>query len=123
MIVVIQYKTPYLINNTSPLILSFDLGNDIALHSVLDILYLLAMDAVVDLVEGQLFFFQLIQEIILHLDSPGKGLLGGTNNDTFFLLCLTASLLIFHPYPCLFSILSLMAPLSLDIRIFILVIL
>ena len=57
MIVVIQYKTPYLINNTSPLILSFNLGNDIALHSVLDILYLLAMDAVVDLVEGQLFFF------------------------------------------------------------------
>jgi len=54
MTTVIQYRTPYLINNTSPLILSFALDNDVALRSILGIPCLLAMGTVVDLVQDQL---------------------------------------------------------------------
>ena len=40
----IRYKIPYLINNTDPLILSFSLDTDVALHSVLGIPCLSAID-------------------------------------------------------------------------------
>ena len=52
MTIVIRYQTPYLINNTSPLILPFSLGKDVALRSILGIPCLLTMGAVVDLVKG-----------------------------------------------------------------------
>ena len=52
MAAVIRYKTPYLINNTDPLILSFASGTDVALRSVLGIPCLLAMGVVVALVKG-----------------------------------------------------------------------
>ena len=51
MTAVIRYKTPYLINNTIPFILSFALGTDVELRSVIGIPCLLAMGAVVDLVK------------------------------------------------------------------------
>lgn len=44
----IKYKSPYIINNTSPLILSFVLGTDVALRSVLGFPCLLAMGTVID---------------------------------------------------------------------------
>ena len=43
MTTVIRYRTPYLINSTLPLIISFTLGKDVALRSVLGIPCLLAM--------------------------------------------------------------------------------
>ena len=82
MTAVIRYRTPYLINNTSPLILSFALGKDVALRSVLGIPCLLAMGAVVDLVKGQLGCSELNQEFMLQLDPPGKGLPDGTQFDS-----------------------------------------
>ena len=51
---VIRYRKPYLINNTSSVILSFALVKDIVLRSILGVPCLLAVDAVVDLVKGQL---------------------------------------------------------------------
>ena len=82
MTAVIRYRTPYLINNTSPLILSFALGKDVALRSVLGIPCLLAMGAIVDLVKGQLRCSELNQEFMLQLDPPGKGLPDGTQFDS-----------------------------------------
>ena len=64
MTTIIWYQTPYLINNASPLIISFALGNNVALRSVLDIPCLLAMGAVVDLVQGQLECSELNQEFM-----------------------------------------------------------
>ena len=72
MAVIIRYKTPYLIYNTSPLIHSFTLGTDIVLRSVLGIPYLLAMGAVVDLVKDQLVFLEINTEFPLQLDPLGK---------------------------------------------------
>ena len=54
MTAIIRYRTPCLITNTSSLIISFALGKDVALRSVLGSPRLLAMGAVVDLVKGQL---------------------------------------------------------------------
>ena len=54
MTAVIRYKTHYLVNNTDPILLSFVLGTDVALRSVLDIPCVLAMGAVVDLVQDKL---------------------------------------------------------------------
>ena len=51
MTAVIRYINPQLINNTSPLIISFVLGNDVALRSVLGIHCLLVMVTVIDLVK------------------------------------------------------------------------
>ena len=82
MTVVIRYRTPYFINNTSPLILSFALGKDVALRSVLGIPCLLVMCAVVDLVKGQLRCSELNQEFMLQLDPPDKGLPDGTEFDS-----------------------------------------
>ena len=82
MTTVIRYRTPYLLNNTSPLILSFALGRDVALCSVLGIPCLLAIGAVVVLVKGQLRCSELNQEFILRLDPSGKGLSDGTEFDS-----------------------------------------
>lgn len=54
MTAVIRYRTPYLINNAYPLLLSFALGNDVAVCSVLGVYCFLAVGAVVNLVKGQL---------------------------------------------------------------------
>ena len=58
---VIRYRTPYLINNTSLLIISFALGNDVVLRSILGIPCLLVMSVVVDLVQGQVVCSELNQ--------------------------------------------------------------
>ena len=74
MTAVIRYKTPYLIHNSDSLILSFSLGTDVVLRSVLGIPCLLAMVAVVDLINGQLNCKELNSVFPLQLDPPGKGL-------------------------------------------------
>ena len=84
MTAVIWYRTPYIINNIYPLILSFALGNDVELRSVLDILFNLAMGGVVDWVNGQLICSELDQVFMLQLDPSGKELLDGATYDTFF---------------------------------------
>ena len=83
MTAVIRYKTPYLIHNSDPLILSFALGTDVALRSVLGIPCLLAMGAVVDLVNGHLDCKELNSVFPLQLDPPGKGLPDGASLDSF----------------------------------------
>ena len=37
MTTVIQYNTPYIINNTSPLIIFFAIGTNVAIHSIFSI--------------------------------------------------------------------------------------
>ena len=72
MIVVIRYHTPFLINKQDSLILSFALGKDVALRSVLGLPFLLAMDATLNLPLGKLVCFELNFTFPLHLDPPGK---------------------------------------------------
>ena len=74
MTAVICHRTLYLINNTYPLILYFDSGNDVALRSTLGIPCLLAMGDIEDLVKVQLVCSELNQELILQIDYPDKGL-------------------------------------------------
>ena len=84
MTTVIRYRTPYLINNTSLLILSFTLGNDSGLRSVLCTPCLLAICDVVDLVKCQLACLELNQVFILQFDPPGKGLPRCATYATYF---------------------------------------
>ena len=58
---VIQYWSPSFINKTSILIIFFDLGNDVALCSVLGIPCLLAMIIIVDLIKCLLFCYEINQ--------------------------------------------------------------
>ena len=83
MTAVALYKMPYFIHNTDPLIFSFVLGTDVALRSVLGIPCLLAMGAIVDLVNGQLDYKELNTVCPLQLDPPGKGLPDGASYDLF----------------------------------------
>ena len=83
MTAVIRYKTSYLINNTDPFILSFALGTDVALRSILGIPCLLVMDTVVDLVNGQLVCKELNSVFPLPLDPPGKVFPEGATYDSF----------------------------------------
>ena len=110
MTVVIRYRTPDLINNTSLFILFFALGNDVALRCVLGIPCLLAMGTVFHILQGQLKCSEFNQEFNLQLDPPGKGLPNGTNFDTFLLRYLLVFRIMVQPYPRPFSILPLMAP-------------
>ena len=91
MTAIIRYKTPYLIHNTDPLFLYFALGTDVALCNVLGIPCLLAISAVVDLVNDQLNCKELNSVVPLQLDPPGKGLLDGASYDSFLMLYLMAS--------------------------------
>ena len=84
MTAVIRYKTPYLIHNTDPLFLYFSLGTDVAICNVLGIPCLLAISAVVDLVNDQLDYKELNSVFPLQLDPPGKGLPDGASYDSFF---------------------------------------
>ena len=74
MTAVIRCQPPYIITNTSLLILSVTLGNNVILRSVLSTSCLSAMCAVVDLVQGQLKCSELNQYFNLQLDPPCKGL-------------------------------------------------
>ena len=83
MTAVIRYKTPYLINNTDLIIVSFALGTDVALRSVLGIPCLLVMGAVVDLVNGQFVCKELNSAFPLQIDPPGKDFPEGAIYDSF----------------------------------------
>ena len=82
MTAVIRYHTPYLVNNKDPLILSFALGSDMALRSVLGLPTLLSMSATIDLSRGTLSCSKLNSNFPLILDSPGKGLSDGVSLTT-----------------------------------------
>ena len=49
MTAIIRYHTPYLVNNKDPLILSFALGNDMSLRSLIGLPILLSMDVTINL--------------------------------------------------------------------------
>ena len=69
---VIYYIISKIINDTSPLILSFTLDDDVVFFSVPGIPGVLAINTVVYLVKGQLACSELSQVFILNLDHPGK---------------------------------------------------
>ena len=78
---VILYNTPYIINNDSLLILSFALGTDVVLRSILDIPSLLAMGLVVGLAKGKLVCSELNREFMLQFYPLGTGILDGDTLD------------------------------------------
>ena len=69
MIAIVRHKSPYLINNTSPLILSIVLGTKVLLCSVIGIPYILAMGVVVDLMRDQLVYSEMNNEFPMQFDS------------------------------------------------------
>ena len=71
---IIRYITPYTIAGKGPFILSFALGNDASLRSVLGLLILLAIGADINLVNGLLSCLELNRRFTLELQPPGKGL-------------------------------------------------
>ena len=83
MTAVIRYKTLYLIHNIDPLILSFALGIDVALRSVLSIPCLLVIGTVANLVNGQLDYKELNSVFPLQLDPSRKDLPDGALYDSF----------------------------------------
>ena len=76
-----RYRTPYLIDNTSTLIISFSLGNNVSLCIILGIPCLLAMDDVVNLVKDQLVCSELNQVFMLQLNPLDNGLLDSATYD------------------------------------------
>lgn len=84
MATVIRYQAPYLINNTSSLILPFILGDDTTLRIIIGIPRLLTMGTIVNLVKDQLVRSEFNQVFILQLDSPGKGLLDSVTYESSF---------------------------------------
>ena len=79
MTAVIRYKTPYVVDGKWPFILSFALGNDVSLRSVLGLLTLLAMGADINLVKDLLSCIELNRDFPLDLQPPGKGLTAGAS--------------------------------------------
>ena len=82
MTTVIRYYTPYLVNNKDPLFLSFALGTDMALRSLLGLPTLLSMGATIDLSRGTLSCSGLNANFPLILDPPDKGLPDGVSLTT-----------------------------------------
>ena len=82
MTAVIRYYTPYLVNNKDPLILSFALGNDMCLCSVLGLPTPLSMGVTIDLLLDTLSCSELNYNFQLIFDPPGKGLPDGVSLDT-----------------------------------------
>ena len=74
MTAVIRYKTPYFVTGKGPFVLSFALGHDVSLRSVLGLPTLLAMGANINLVKGLLSCVELNRDFPLDLQPPGKGL-------------------------------------------------
>ena len=73
-------------NNKDPLILSFALGTDMALRSVLDLPTLLSIGATIDLSRGTLSCSELNSNYPLILDPPGKDLPDDVSLTTLQLL-------------------------------------
>ena len=117
----IWYQTSYLINNTSPLILTIVFGNDFALRSVLGTPCTLVMGDVVDLFIGQLVCLELKKVLMLQLDLPYKGYLMLLPMPLLLLLCMTVPLLMYFPRPRPLNILPPMEQLLRSLRTHILV--
>ena len=79
MTAVIRYHTPFLVNKQDPLILSYALGKDGALRSVLALPSLLVMSATLNLPLGKLVCSEFNFTFPLLLDPPGKGLPDGVS--------------------------------------------
>ena len=71
MTAVIRYKTPYVVDGKGSFILSFALGNDVSLRSVLGLPTLLAMGADINLVKDLLSCIELNRDFPLDLQPPG----------------------------------------------------
>ena len=72
MTAVIRYKTPSTMNGKLIFVLSFDLGNDISLRSVLGLSTLLTMVSTIDFVSSLLLCVELNRKLPLELHPPGK---------------------------------------------------
>ena len=71
---VIRYKTPYIIAGKEPFILSFALGKDVSLRSVLGLPTLIAIRADINLAKCLLSCIELNRDFPLDLQPLGKGL-------------------------------------------------
>ena len=71
MTAVIRYKTPYIVNDKAPFILSCALGNDVSLRCVFGLPTLLAMGASIGLASGLLSCTKLNCKFPLDLQPPG----------------------------------------------------
>ena len=67
MTAIIRYKTPYIVAGKGPFILSFALGNDVSLRSVLGLPTLLEMGADINLVKDLLLCIELNRDFPLKL--------------------------------------------------------
>ena len=79
MTAVILYNTPYTMASKGPFILSFALGHDVSLRSVLGLPTLLAMGTDMNLVKSFLSCSEFNREISLDLQPPGHGLPEGVS--------------------------------------------
>ena len=79
MTAVIRYKTPYVADGKGLFILSFALGNDFSLRSVLGLPTLLAMGADIILVKGLLSCIEMNRDVPWDMQPPGKGLPEGAS--------------------------------------------
>ena len=79
MTAVIRYKTPYTVTGKGPFILSFALGHDVSLRSVLGLPTLLAMGADINLAKGLLSCSEFNRDFPLDLQPPGHGLPEGVS--------------------------------------------
>ena len=76
---VIRYKTRYIVAGKGPFILSFVLGNDINLRSVVGLPTLLVMSAEINFVKGLLSFIELNRSFPIELQPPGQMLPKGAS--------------------------------------------
>ena len=83
MIAVIRYKTPYVVDGKGSFILSFALGNDVSLRSVLGLPTLLAMGADINLVKGLLSCIESNRDFPLNLQPSGKSLSEGASLNNY----------------------------------------
>ena len=82
MTAIIRYHTPYLVDNKDPLVLSFALGHDMSLRSVLGLSTLLSLGVTIDLSRGTLSYSELNFNFPLVLDPHGKGIPDGVSFGT-----------------------------------------
>ena len=90
MTAVIRYMTLYVVDGKGPFILSFALGNDVSLRSVLGLPTLLAMGADINLAKGLLSCIELNRYFPLDLQPPGKGLPEGASLNHYSPTVLTS---------------------------------
>ena len=72
MTAVVRYETPYIVTGKGPFVLSFTLGNDVSLRSILGLPTLLTIGAGIDLIQGLLSCVKVIVTFLLLFRYRGR---------------------------------------------------